>query len=89
MILFALVALVSIISVNDAFADHSENIIRTVEESGFSQSCVESGCYTPVAAKVSVANLSGANLEGADLTGANISGVNFSYADLRDAEGLD
>ena len=57
MILFALVALVSVISVNDAFADHSENIIRTVEESGFSQSCVESGCYTPVAAKVSVGSV--------------------------------
>ncbi len=35
-----------------AFADHPEVAITTVEESGFSQECVESGCYTPVSAAV-------------------------------------
>ena len=35
-----------------AFADHPEVAITAVEESGFSQDCVESGCYTPVSAAV-------------------------------------
>jgi len=35
-----------------AFADHSEVAIVTVDESGFSQACVDSGCYTPVTATV-------------------------------------
>ena len=30
-----------------AFADHAEVAIGAVEESGFSQACVETGCYTP------------------------------------------
>ena len=30
-----------------AYADHAEVSIGAVEESGFSQSCVETGCYTP------------------------------------------
>ena len=37
-----------------AFADHSEVAIVTVDESGFSQACVNSGCYTPVTATVDV-----------------------------------
>ena len=37
-----------------AFADHSEVAIVTVDESGFSQACVDSGCYTPVTATVDV-----------------------------------
>ena len=42
----------------DAFADHPEVAIVTVDESGFSQTCAESqggsGCYTPVTATVEV-----------------------------------
>jgi predicted secreted protein with PEFG-CTERM motif len=38
----------------DAFADHSEVAIVTVDESGFSQDCVDSGCYTPVTATIDV-----------------------------------
>ena len=37
-----------------AFADHAEVAIGAVEESGFSQSCVETGCYTPSVATVDV-----------------------------------
>ena len=37
-----------------AFADHAEVAIGAVEESGFSQSCVETGCYTPGVATVDV-----------------------------------
>ena len=37
-----------------AYADHAEVAIGAVEESGFSQSCVETGCYTPVVATVDV-----------------------------------
>ena len=45
---------VLLIPANDAFADHSEVAITTVDESGFSQACVNSGCYTPVTATVDV-----------------------------------
>ena len=38
----------------DAFANHPEVAIVTVDESGFSQDCVDSGCYTPVTATVDV-----------------------------------
>ena len=37
-----------------AFADHAEVAIGAVEESGFSQACVETGCYTPLVATVDV-----------------------------------
>ena len=37
-----------------SFANHSEVTIVTVDESGFSQACVNSGCYTPVTATVDV-----------------------------------
>ena len=37
-----------------AFADHAEVAIGAVEESGFSQACVETGCYTPGVATVDV-----------------------------------
>ena len=37
-----------------AFADHAEVAIGAVAESGFSQSCVETGCYTPSVATVDV-----------------------------------
>ena len=37
-----------------AYADHAEVAIGAVEESGFSQSCVEAGCYTPMIATVDV-----------------------------------
>ena len=38
----------------DAFANHPEVAIVTVDESGFSQDCVDSGCYTPTTATVDV-----------------------------------
>ena len=50
---FVLVA-VLLIPANDAFADHAEVAIGAVEESGFSQACVETGCYTPSVATVDV-----------------------------------
>ena len=37
-----------------AYADHAEVSIGAVEESGFSQACVETGCYTPMVATVDV-----------------------------------
>jgi len=37
-----------------SFANHSEVTIVTVDESGFSQACVNSGCYIPVTAIVDV-----------------------------------
>ena len=49
---------VLLIPANDAFADHAEVTIVTVDESGFSQACAASqggsGCYTPVTATVDV-----------------------------------
>jgi predicted secreted protein with PEFG-CTERM motif len=54
---FVMVA-VLLIPANDAFADHAEVTIVTVDESGFSQTCAASqggpGCYTPVTATVDV-----------------------------------
>ena len=47
-------AAVLLIPANDAFADHAEVAIGAVAESGFSQSCVETGCYTPGVATVDV-----------------------------------
>jgi len=52
-VLFAIAAGMASMAPN-AFADHSEVAIVTVDESGFSQSCVDSGCYTPVTATVDV-----------------------------------
>jgi len=37
-----------------AFADHAEVSIITVDESGFSQACVDEGCYIPLTATVDV-----------------------------------
>jgi plastocyanin len=37
-----------------AFADHFEVVIGIVDESGFSKSCVDAGCYTPITATVHV-----------------------------------
>jgi len=37
-----------------AFADHAEVSIITVDESGFSQACVDEGCYIPLVATVDV-----------------------------------
>ena len=37
-----------------AFADHAEVAIVTVDESGFSQACVDDGCYVPLTATVDV-----------------------------------
>ena len=37
-----------------AFADHAEVAIGAVAESGFSQECIETGCYTPSVATVDV-----------------------------------
>jgi|ETNmetMinimDraft_32_1059908.scaffolds.fasta_scaffold02186_2 predicted secreted protein with PEFG-CTERM motif len=37
-----------------AFADHTEVAIVTVDESGFSQACVDAGCYIPLVATVDV-----------------------------------
>ena len=40
------------VMVPSVFADNV--VITTVDESGFSQDCVDSGCYTPVTATVEV-----------------------------------
>ena len=49
---------VLLIPTNNAFADHAEVSIVTVDESGFSQTCTESnggqGCYVPLTATVDV-----------------------------------
>ena len=47
-------AAILLIPVNDVYADHAEVAIGAVEESGFSQACVETGCYTPGVATVDV-----------------------------------
>ncbi len=52
-VLFAIAAGIASMAPAD-FADHSEVAIVTVDESGFSQACVDSGCYTPVTATVDV-----------------------------------
>ena len=52
-----------------AFADHPEVAITTVEESGFSQGCVESGCYTPVSATVEVGGV--VTMTNTDTTGVH------------------
>jgi predicted secreted protein with PEFG-CTERM motif len=50
-----LFTIVSIISISPAaFADDSKVTIVAVDESGFSQACVNSGCYTPSVATVHV-----------------------------------
>ena len=53
--LIAIVAVAMIgMMIPSVFADHAEVAIGAVEESGFSQSCVETGCYTPSVATVDV-----------------------------------
>ena len=47
-------AAILLIPANDVYADHAEVSIGAVEESGFSQACVETGCYTPSVATVDV-----------------------------------
>ena len=47
------VALIGIL-VPSTFADHAEVSIGAVAESGFSQACIETGCYTPSVATVDV-----------------------------------
>ena len=47
-------AAVLLVPTNDVFADHPTVSIGAVEESGFSQACVETGCYTPMVATVDV-----------------------------------
>ena len=58
-----------VISINDAFADHSEVTITTVDESGFSLDCIESGCYTPVSATVEVGGV--VTMTNTDTTGVH------------------
>ncbi len=52
-----------------AFADHPEVAITTVEESGFSLECAESGCYTPVSAAVEVGGV--VTMTNTDTTGVH------------------
>ena len=67
-VLFAIAA--GIVSMAPAaFADHPEVAITTVEESGFSQGCVESGCYTPVSATVEVGGV--VTMTNTDTTGVH------------------
>jgi len=42
------------VMVPSVFADHAEVAIVTVDESGFSQDCVDEGCYVPLTATVDV-----------------------------------
>ncbi len=53
---FVLFAIASVIATTtpDAFADHPEVTITTVDGSGFSQDCVTEGCYMPSVATVDV-----------------------------------
>ena len=52
--ILVLFSIISIITITPAFADDSEITIETVEQSGFSQECMEDGCYTPSIATVDV-----------------------------------
>ncbi|MDC4215214.1 MAG: PEFG-CTERM sorting domain-containing protein [Candidatus Nitrosopumilus limneticus] len=67
-VLFAIAAGIASIA-PAAFADHPEVAITTVEESGFSQGCVESGCYTPVSATVEVGGV--VTMTNTDTTGVH------------------
>ena len=51
-IILSLFALFFIISVPSAFADNIT--IVTVDESGFSQACVDTGCYVPLVTTVNI-----------------------------------
>jgi plastocyanin len=53
--IIAIVAVAMIgLLIPSAFADHLEVVIGIVDESGFSKSCVDAGCYTPITATVHV-----------------------------------
>ena len=54
MLIIAIIAVAMIGMIVPSFANHSEVTIVTVDESGFSQACVNSGCYIPVTAIVDV-----------------------------------
>ncbi len=53
---FVLFAIASVVATTtpDAFADHSEVTITTVDGSAFGQDCVAEGCYMPSVATVDV-----------------------------------
>ncbi|KRO26502.1 MAG: hypothetical protein ABR53_07055 [Nitrosopumilus sp. BACL13 MAG-121220-bin23] len=52
--IITIIAVAMIGMIVPSFANHSEVTIVTVDESGFSQACVNSGCYIPVTAIVDV-----------------------------------
>ena len=52
--IITIVAVAMIGMIVPSFANHSEVTIVTVDESGFSQACVNSGCYTPFTAIVDI-----------------------------------
>ena len=54
MLIITIIAVAMIGMIVPSFANHSEVTIVTVDESGFSQACVNSGCYIPVTAIVDV-----------------------------------
>jgi plastocyanin len=53
-LIITIIAVAMIGMIVPSFANHSEVTIVTVDESGFSQACVNSGCYIPVTAIVDV-----------------------------------
>ena len=67
-----------------SFANHSEVTIVTVDESGFSQACVNSGCYTPVTATVDIGGV--VTMKNTDPTGVHTftSGTVDGFAPLPD-----
>ena len=54
MLIITIIAVAMVGMIVPSFANHSEVTIVTVDESGFSQACVNSGCYIPVTATVDI-----------------------------------
>jgi len=82
--IITIVAVAMIGMIVPSFANHSEVTIVTVDESGFSQACVNSGCYTPVTAIVDVGGV--VTMTNTDPTGVHTftSGTIDGFAPLPD-----
>ena len=82
--IITIVAVAMIGMIVPSFANHSEVTIVTVDESGFSQACVNSGCYTPVTAIVDVGGV--VTMTNTDPTGVHTftSGTVDGFAPLPD-----
>jgi plastocyanin len=83
-LIIAMITVAMVGMIIPSFANHSEVTIVTVDESGFSQACVNSGCYTPVTATVDIGGV--VTMKNTDPTGVHTftSGTVDGFAPLPD-----